>query len=77
MNWTEIDIWHYIYREKIEVVPLYFSKIRPCVIREGEIIMVDDERMKISKNEKIQSIKVRFRTLGCYPLTEAIKLRLM
>jgi sulfate adenylyltransferase subunit 2 len=68
-NWTEKDIWQYIQRENIEIVPLYFAKERPVVYRDGNIIMVDDDRMKILPNEKIEIKKVRFRTLGCYPLT--------
>lgn len=72
-NWTERDIWSYIVREKIEVVPLYFAKERPVVIRNGNIIMVDDERMEIKPNEHIEMKKVRFRTLGCYPLTGGIE----
>lgn len=72
-NWTEKDIWQYICREKIEIVPLYFAKERPVVYREGNIIMVDDDRMKLMPSEKIQMKKVRFRTLGCYPLTGAVE----
>ena len=72
-NWTEKDIWQYIRREKIEIVPLYFAKERPVVYRDGNIIMVDDERMKLLPDEKIQMKKVRFRTLGCYPLTGGIE----
>ncbi len=68
-NWTEKDIWQYILQEKIEIVPLYFAKERPVVERDGNIILVDDDRLKIGKNERIQNKKVRFRTLGCYPLT--------
>lgn len=71
-NWTEMDIWQYIEREKIEVVPLYFSKIRPIVKREGMLILRDDERMKLRPGETVENLKVRFRTLGCYPLTGAI-----
>ena len=72
-NWTERDIWAYIMREGIEVVPLYFAKERPVVIRDGNIIMVDDDRMKLLPGEKIEMKKVRFRTLGCYPLTGGIE----
>ena len=72
-NWTEIDIWEYIKREKIDVVPLYFAKERPIVERDGMLIMVDDNRMKLRPGEKIEMKKVRFRTLGCYPLTGAIE----
>lgn len=68
-NWTEKDIWQYIKRENIEIVPLYFAKERPVVYRDGNIIMVDDERMKLRDEEKVEQKKVRFRTLGCYPLT--------
>ncbi len=68
-NWTEKDIWQYIKRENIEIVPLYFAKERPVVYRDGNIIMVDDDRMKLRDGEKIEHKKVRFRTLGCYPLT--------
>lgn len=68
-NWTEKDIWQYIKRENIEIVPLYFAKERPVVYRDGNIIMVDDDRMKLRDGEKIEYKKVRFRTLGCYPLT--------
>lgn len=72
-NWTEKDIWQYIRREKIEIVPLYFAKERPVVCRDGNIIMVDDDRMKLREGEKITYRKVRFRTLGCYPLTGGIR----
>lgn len=72
-NWTELDIWQYIYQESIPVVPLYFAKNRPVVIRNGMITLVDDDRMRIHKNEEIQIKKIRFRTLGCYPLTGAIE----
>ena len=68
-NWTEKDIWLYIQREKIDIVPLYFAKERPVVYRDGHIIMVDDQRMRLLPGEKVQMKKVRFRTLGCYPLT--------
>ena len=68
-NWTEKDIWQYIKRENIEIPSLYFAKERPVVYRDGNIIMVDDDRMKLRPGEKIQYKSVRFRTLGCYPLT--------
>ena len=72
-NWTEIDIWQYILREQIPVVPLYFSKKRKVIKRNNSLIMLDDERLKLRKNEKPFFENVRFRTLGCYPLTGAIK----
>ena len=72
-NWTEIDIWQYIYQENIQLVPLYFSKIRSVIRRNDMLIMVDDDRLKIKENEKIEQKKVRFRTLGCYPLTAAVE----
>lgn len=72
-NWTELDIWHYIYHEHIPVVPLYFSAIRPVVWRNGTWIMVDDERFRLEAGEKIEAKSVRFRTLGCYPLSGAIE----
>jgi sulfate adenylyltransferase subunit 2 len=68
-NWTELDVWRYVEREKIDVVPLYFSKIRPFVERNGSLIMVDDERFRLEPEEKILFEPIRFRTLGCYPLT--------
>ncbi len=68
-NWTERDVWAYICRENIEVVPLYFAKERPVVNRNGNLIMVDDDRMELLPGEKIEMKKIRFRTLGCYPLT--------
>lgn len=68
-NWTEKDIWQYIKKENIEIVPLYFAKERPVVYRDGNIIMADDDRMKLKPGEEIKHKKVRFRTLGCYPLT--------
>ena len=68
-NWTEKDIWQYIQREKIDIVPLYFAAERPCVQRDGQLIMVDDDRMPMKPGEEIQKKKMRFRTLGCYPLT--------
>ena len=72
-NWTEKDIWQYIQREKIDIVPLYFAKVRPVVERDGNIIMVDDDRMKLRPGEKIENKSVRFRTLGCYPLTGGVE----
>ncbi len=72
-NWTEKDIWQYILREHIDIVPLYFAKERPVVLRDGNLIMVDDERMKLKDGEEVQQKKVRFRTLGCYPLTGAVE----
>lgn len=72
-NWTEKDIWQYIKRENIEIPSLYFAKERPVVYRDGNIIMVDDDRMKLHPGEKIQMKSVRFRTLGCYPLTGGVE----
>jgi len=72
-NWTEMDVWHYIQREDIPVVPLYFAKERPVVRRDGAWIMVDDERFVLRDGERIERRMVRFRTLGCYPLTGAIE----
>lgn len=72
-NWTEKDIWDYIALENIPVVPLYFAKPRPVVQRDGMLIMRDDERMVLREGEKIEQLSVRFRTLGCYPLTGAIQ----
>lgn len=72
-NWTEKDIWQYIQREKIEIVPLYFAAERPVVYRDGNIIMVDDDRMPLKEGEVPEMKKVRFRTLGCYPLTGGIE----
>ncbi len=71
-NWTELDIWQYLHVEKIPIVPLYFAKQRPVVIRNGQLIMVDDNRIPIEPGEKPQMRMIRFRTLGCYPLTAAI-----
>lgn len=68
-NWTEKDIWQYIKQENIDIVPLYFAAERPCVERDGQLIMVDDERMRLNEGEKAEIKKIRFRTLGCYPLT--------
>lgn len=72
-NWTELDIWRYIKEREIEVVPLYFAKKRPVVDRDGTKIMVDDERLPLKKGEKSKNVSVRFRTLGCYPLTGGIE----
>lgn len=72
-NWTEADIWQYICQENIEIVPLYFAKERPVVYRDGNIIMVDDDRMRLLPGERVENKKVRFRTLGCYPLTGGIE----
>ena len=72
-NWTEKDIWQYIKRENIEIPSLYFAKERPVVYRDGNIFMVDDDRMKLRPGEKIQMKSVRFRTLGCYPLTGGVE----
>ena len=72
-NWTELDVWQYILREKLEVVPLYFAAERPTVERDGLVLMVDDERMPLEPGEKVVSRMVRFRTLGCYPLSGAVE----
>lgn len=71
-NWTELDIWQYILKERIPIVPLYFARERPIVRRDGMLVMVDDERMKLRPGECVENLRVRFRTLGCYPLTGAI-----
>ncbi len=72
-NWTELDIWQYIHLESIPIVPLYFAKERPVVNKDGMLIMVDDERMPIGSEDKVEMKMVRFRTLGCYPLTGAVE----
>jgi sulfate adenylyltransferase subunit 2 len=72
-NWTELDVWHYIHLEKIPVVPLYFAKKRPIVRRKGALIMVDDDRLPLEPGEVPEMRLVRFRTLGCYPLTGAVE----
>ena len=72
-NWTELDVWQYILREGIEIVPLYFSAERPTVERDGLILMVDDDRMRLADGEQPEMRRVRFRTLGCYPLSGAIE----
>ena len=72
-NWTELDIWQYIHLENIPIVPLYFAAERPVVDRDGTLIMVDDDRMRFRPGETPTMKKVRFRTLGCYPLTGAVE----
>ena len=72
-NWTELDVWQYIYLENIPIVPLYFAKERPVVFRDGIWMMVDDDRLKLNEGETPEQKLVRFRTLGCYPLTGAIE----
>ena len=72
-NWTELDVWQYIYLEDIEIVPLYRSAVRPVVKREGTLIMVDDDRFQFLGNEEPEMLSVRFRTLGCYPLSGAVE----
>lgn len=72
-NWTELDVWQYIHLEGIPLVPLYFAKERPVVWRDGTWIMVDDDRMPLGENEVPEMKMVRFRTLGCYPLTGAVE----
>jgi sulfate adenylyltransferase subunit 2 len=72
-NWTEADVWDYIVQERIPVVPLYFAAPRPVVRRDGMLIVRDDERMKLSRGEVVETMMVRFRTLGCYPLTGAVE----
>ena len=72
-DWTELDIWRYIQIENIPIVPLYYAAVRPVVERDGTLIMVDDDRMRLEPGEKVMQRKVRFRTLGCYPLTGAIE----
>ena len=72
-NWTETDVWRYITLEQLDVVPLYFAAERSTVVRDDQIIMVDDERMRLEPGEEPRMRKVRFRTLGCYPLTAAIE----
>ncbi len=72
-NWTELDVWQYIYLEQIPIVPLYFAKPRPVVERDGMLILVDDDRLKLRPGEKVEVKSVRFRTLGCYPLTGAVE----
>jgi sulfate adenylyltransferase subunit 2 len=72
-NWTELDVWQYLYLEDVPIVPLYFAAKRPVVEREGTLVMVDDDRMRLRPGELIQERMIRFRTLGCYPLSGAIE----
>lgn len=72
-NWTELDVWQYIHQENIPIVPLYYAKPRPVVERDGMLLMVDDERLPLRPGEKIETRSIRFRTLGCYPLTGAVE----
>ena len=72
-NWTELDIWQYIYLEEIPIVPLYLAKERPCVVRQDQLIMVDDDRLPLLDGEVPEMVMCRFRTLGCYPLTAAVR----
>jgi sulfate adenylyltransferase subunit 2 len=72
-NWTELDVWQYIYKESIPIVPLYLANKRPVIEREGMLILVDDDRLKVRDEEIIKEKLVRFRTLGCYPLTGAVE----
>jgi len=72
-NWTELDIWQYIYLEQIPIVPLYYAAVRPVVERDNMLIMVDDERLQLREGERVEMKSVRFRTLGCYPLTGAVE----
>ena len=72
-NWTELDVWQYIYLNDIDIVPLYYAKTRPVVNVDGVDILVDDDRMQIADGQKIENKTVRFRTLGCYPLTGAVE----
>ncbi len=72
-NWTELDIWQYIHLEQIPIVPLYYAKERPVVERDGMLILLDDDRMELKQGEQVQMKSVRFRTLGCYPLTGAVE----
>jgi sulfate adenylyltransferase subunit 2 len=72
-NWTELDVWQYITLEQIPIVPLYYAKVRPVVERDGMLILLDDERLQLKPGERVQHKSVRFRTLGCYPLTGAVE----
>jgi sulfate adenylyltransferase subunit 2 len=72
-NWTELDIWQYIYRENIPIIPLYYADFRPVIERDGTLIMLDDDRIQLHEGDEVQIKKVRFRTLGCYPLTGAVE----
>ena len=74
-NWTELDVWQYIHLEKIPIVPLYFAAPRPTVVRDGLLLMVDDERFRLRPGEAVVERSIRFRTLGCYPLTGAVESR--
>ncbi len=74
-NWTELDVWQYVYLEEIEIVPLYYAAERPVVERDGTLIMVDDERFRLEPGERVERRTVRFRTLGCYPLSGAVESR--
>ena len=70
-NWTELDVWHYIHLQQVPIVPLYLAKSRPVVRRDGRLIMVDDDRLPLTAADRVETLQVRFRTLGCYPLTGA------
>ena len=72
-NWTELNVWEYIKQESIDIVPLYFAKNRKVIVRDDEIYLYDDKRFEIKNTDKVKKIKVRFRTLGCYPLTAGIE----
>jgi len=72
-NWTELDVWQYIRQENIAIVPLYFARPRPVVRRDGQLFMVDDDRLPLLPGEQVEELRIRFRTLGCYPLTAAIE----
>jgi sulfate adenylyltransferase subunit 2 len=72
-NWTELDVWRYVEQEDIPVVPLYFASVRPFVERDGSLIMVDDERFRLEEGEEVLFDSIRFRTLGCYPLTGGVR----
>jgi sulfate adenylyltransferase subunit 2 len=72
-NWTERDVWRYVLRERLDVVPLYLAAERPTVTRRGQLLMVDDERMRLEPGEQVEPRRIRFRTLGCWPLTAAVK----
>ncbi len=72
-NWTEKDVWRYILREKLDVVPLYFAALRPTIVRNGQLLMIDDDRIALKPGEKIEERRIRFRTLGCWPLTAAVE----
>jgi sulfate adenylyltransferase subunit 2 len=72
-NWTELDVWRYVRRERIPLVGLYFAKLRPTVIRDGMLVMVDDDRLPLKPGEEPRERMIRFRTLGCYPLSGAVE----